>query len=251
MTRIDWDDKPFEVGVDRGVFYPTANPGVAWNGLKSVTEKAPGVESRIRFFDGDQYQNLYLEDSFSATVEAYTYPSEFEEYDGLVDDFIANQRRKSFGLSYRTTVGMDVGYKIHLVYNALASPANRNFSSLNPNTDPADFVWDIATTPINIPGGFPSAHLIIDTTTAYNWTVEALEDLIYGDDTGDPTLPSPADVLEVFESNAILRITDHGDGTWTATGPDAAIQMVSATEFEITWPSAVYLDSETYQISSL
>lgn len=245
MARLNWGvpgEHFYEAGVDQGVLYASGNPGVAWNGLVSVVEE-PFSEPQSGYFDGVKHRNGVDLDSFQGAIKAFTYPDEFSEED-------------PFGLSYRTKILNELGveeHKIHLVYNALVAPSPADYSSVDDSSDIVLFEWAFTTKPLHIPGlGVkPFAHLIIDTTSAYSSTIQELEDVIYGSSTVDASLPAPSVILEIFESNAILRITDNGDGTWTAVGPDSAIQMVTADEFQIIWPSAVYLNSTTYQISSL
>jgi hypothetical protein len=257
MTRLVWgepDKRLHEIGVDRGVFYPLEGMGVPWDGLMAVSEAPSDGDVSTKYFDGSKFQQQRQVESFAATIKALSYPPEFEEYDGSLNN-AQSQNRKTFDFSYRTLVGNALdpisGYKIHLVYNALASPSPRDFSSLGGDTEAITFTWDITTIPEEIPSGGHSAHLIIDPSVAHPWVIEDLENLLYGTNSNDPKMPTMGKVLEMFESGAILRIVDHGDGTWTATGPDEAIKMLSSTMFEITWPSAIYIDTETYKISSL
>jgi hypothetical protein len=254
VARLNWNatgERIYEAGVDRGVFYPAIGPGIAWNGLINVKED-PSVEVRPTFVDGVPYRSQKTITSFAAVLQAYTCPREFEEYDGSN----GQQRRKAFGLSYRTGVGNDISadhsYKIHLVYNALAMPVTVDNSTLNSSRlDATPFSWGISTTPVQIPGAKPAAHLIIDPTIAYPEALAAIEAVLYGSDDGDARLPDIEELLDLFEQHAILTIIDHGDGTWTAIGPDDVIRMTSATSFEISYPTAVYIDEDTYQISSL
>lgn len=258
MTRISWGDSGtrfFEAGVDRGVLYLSDNSGVVWNGLRSVKEAPSGAEISIKYIDGEPYNSGRAQEGFAATIEAYTYPQEFEEYDGL-SDLVTGQVRKAFNFSYRTLVGNDVdgldaGYKIHIVYNALAKPSGAAYATQDDGNEATAFSWDISTTPIRVADGRHSSHVVIDTRVAYPGTIQQLEDVLYGSDGLDSMLPSIDDILAIFENNAILKITDNGDGTWTAEGPDSAISMLDDKTFEITWPSAVYIDTELYQISSL
>lgn len=150
-----------------------------------------------------------------------------------------------FGLSYR--IRTHKGYKIHLVYN-LKIPRGE---ISNNQMEAGSFRWDFTTLPVSVPGARNSAHLVVDTSQAYSWTVDALCDILYGTEAVGASLPSPATVLNLFEENSILQIIDNGDGTWTAIGPDTIIQMLDSTTFQINWPSAVYIDSDTYTIHSL
>jgi hypothetical protein len=258
MAKLSWDangERIYGAGVDRGVFYPSFGPGIAWSGLVAVNEVPSGKGEIVYFIDGEKKRNRITLDSFAATIEAFTYPDEFDEYDGF-DGMWRQQSRKAFNFSYRTLIGdgwegLSRGYNLHLVYNAMATPSARDYETLDENIDPITFGWDISTKAERIPDLAPTAHILVDTTTAHPWTVAALEDILYGTDGSTPRMPSIEEVIEVFESNAILRIIDHGDGTWTATGPDEYIQMIDGITFEITYPTAEYIDEDTYQITSL
>jgi len=234
-----WDARAYEQGLDRGVFYPKDGPGEAWNGLISVQEDSANEEVSSRYIDGVKTHLRRRVADFSGSIEAFTYPN------SLHSDILTQTRRKSFGLSYR--VRYNGGYKIHLIYNV--DFPRGEISRKQSETDP--FIWDFTTKPIVIPEAKLSAHLVIDTTDAYSSTLSDLEDVLYGTPAESARLPTPEEIFNIFEANSILRIIDHGDGTWTAIGPDSAIQMIDATTFQITWPSAVYIDAVSYDISSL
>lgn len=235
MTRLTWDqDRLYEIGLDRGVFYPPVGPGEAWNGLISVKEsEESGISSR--YIDGVKTHQRRNKGYFSGSIQAYTYP------DSFYDHILLQRRSVNFGLSYRTN------NKIHLVYNVLLSPTQQAHTQ----KEPGIFDWDFSTLPISMPDNTRSSHIVIDTNVAYSSTIEDLENLIYGHDAENARLPSPQEVLDVFEDNSILKVTDHGDGTFTVEGPDEAIIMLDSTTFQITWPSAVYIDSTSYTIHSL
>jgi hypothetical protein len=137
--------------------------------------------------------------------------------------------------------------KIHILYNVLLSPAPTAREQNNTEM----FNWPFTTKPIEMSDGLRSAQLVIDRDLAYSSTIEALEEVLYGSEAEAPRLPTPQEVMAIFEENSILQVVDHGDGSFTVTGPDEAIQMLDATSFEITWASAVYVDAETYTIHSL
>lgn len=234
MTRLRWEDRNFEAGVDKGVFYPPDGPGEPWNGLVSVQETSPDWNGKVRYLDGQKTERPGKEE-FAGVIQAYTYPDSFHAI------LLTRRRHRTFGLSYRTKG------KIHLVYNVLITPTNVVY--LQDEGDP--FNWGFTTTPVLVPGTRPSAHIVIDTGRTYAWTLEALEKVLYGSDEGNARLPLPQEVFDIFEQNSILKVTDNGDGTFTVEGPDSAIQMLDATTFQITWPSAIYIDEDTYTISSL
>lgn len=217
MAKITWDDtgkKIYETGVDRGVLYPittgtTYGTGVPWNGLTAVNESPSGAESNPQYADNIKYLDLTSAEEFGFTIEAFTYPVEFEECDGsaqLAEGVtIGQQTRKMFGFSYRSLVGNDTqgtdyGYKIHLVYGCKASPSEKSRSTVNDSPEAITFSWEITTTPVNVNGHKPTSHLVVDTTVAEDTKVTALETKLYGDNSaGTPTLPMPDEVYTMFQ----------------------------------------------------
>lgn len=218
MSKLKWDltgERVFETGLDRGVLFPMGDSGayekgVAWNGLSSVNESPSGGEPNAVWADNMKYLNLMSAEDFGATVEAYTYPPEFEECDGSAEIApgvtIGQQDRKMFGMSYRTLIGNDVvgtklGYKIHLIYGAQASPSEKNRTTVNESPEATAFSWELSTTPVDVPGYKPTAHLVIDSTKTSAEKLAALEKLLYGDDNdGESTLPMPEQVIEMMKA---------------------------------------------------
>lgn len=215
MAKIIWDatgEKIYETGVDHGVLYPVQtgglyNKGVAWNGLITVTESPSGAEANPLYADNIKYLNLISAEEFGATVEAYTYPEEFAECDGsaalAAGVYIGQQSRKTFGLCYRTVVGNDVdnndyGYKLHLIYGALASPSEKSYGTINDSPEAITFSWELTTTPVNVTGYKPTACLTIDSTKVDGTQLAALEAILYGDETEEPRLPLPDEVATLF-----------------------------------------------------
>lgn len=264
MARITWNnagEKFYETGVDRGVLYVDGDevPGVPWNGLVAIRETPSGVTNTPYYIDGVKYLNTSTHEEFEATIEAYSSPVEFDLCDGtshiLNGLYITQQARKAFGMCYRTKVGNDIdgidhAYKIHLVYNALASPTEQNNFTLNDSSDPNIFSWSITTIPTPISGYKPSAHFIIDSTKISAHLLYYFENIIYGSPTTAPRLPTIQEIIALFSDWIDLVITDNGDGTWTAVGDDRIFEFPSATEFAITSPSAKMIDDESYIISS-
>ena len=217
MAKLTWDDtgkKIYETGVDRGVLYPITTgtiygTGISWNGLTAVNESPSGAESNPQYADNIKYLDLTSAEEFGFTIEAFTYPVEFEECDGsaqLAEGVtIGQQTRKMFGFSYRSLVGNDTqgtdyGYKIHLVYGCKASPSEKSRSTVNDSPEAITFSWEITTTPVNVNGHKPTSHLVVDTTVAEGTKVTALETKLYGDDdSGTPTLPMPDEVYTMFQ----------------------------------------------------
>lgn len=225
MPKLKWDQtgqRLYETGVDHGVLYVMGTEGygkgVAWNGLISVSENPTGAESNKQYADNIAYLNLISNEEFGATIEAFTYPPEFEPCDGLAEIskgvYIGQQPRKQFGLAYRTLIGNDVdgqdyGYKIHLVYGALATPSERSYGSVNDSPEAINFSWELSTTPVEVPDHRPTANIVIDSTKVDKDKLKELEDKLFGTDgtgegaTGtDPTLPSPAEVFSLFNDAA-------------------------------------------------
>ena len=220
MSKLVWDktgERLYETGVKKGVLYPMdaqgAYPkGVAWNGLTNVTESPSGSEATALYADDIKYLNLMSNEEFGGTIEAYTYPDEFAECDGSASlatgVYIGQQPRKTFGFSYCTTIGNDVesnahGYKLHLVYGALASPSEKAYATINDSPEAITFSWEFSTTPVNVTGFKPTACLTIDSTKVDAEKLAALEKILYGDDTGEAAtarLPLPDEVAQVLKA---------------------------------------------------
>jgi len=215
MSKIVWDktgEHYYETGTKNGVLYPTKadngyTGGVAWNGLTAVTESPSGAEANPLYADDIKYLNLISAEDYGATIEAYTYPKEFGACDGtaeLADGVtIGQQKRSLFGFCYKTTLGNDVdgndhGYKLHLVYNALAAPSEKAYESINEDPDAITFSWEISTTPVNVAGYKPTAHLEIDSTKADATKLASLEDILYGSETEEARLPLPDEIATIF-----------------------------------------------------
>lgn len=238
--RLTWNGAHIsEQGVDRAVFYPNSGPGVAWNGFAALREAPAESTNRVRYIDGVKTRSSQTPGQFAGTIEAFTYP------DSFYDDVLSQRRPRSFGLSYRTEIGDKK--RIHLVYNVVVSPSENSYQQ----QELSKFSWPFTTTPIAVPFARAAAHLILDSSVAYSSTVDDLETILYGSDAEDPRLPTPQELWDLVEANSILIVVDYGDGTFSITGPDSAITMLSSTTFEVTWPSAVILDPDTYRISSL
>lgn len=215
MTALTWDttgERTYETGVDRGVLYmPDVSgeytSGVAWNGLTTVTESPTGAEANAKYADNIKYLNLISSEQLEATLEAYTYPVEFEEYDGVVVPTpgvtVGQQTRKSFGLSYRTKKGNDVdgedfGYKIHLMYGITAAPSEKAYATVNDSPEAITFSYKLSTVPVNVTGYKPTALIVIDSTQVDAGALADLEAVLYGSVGVDPRLPLPDEVLAFF-----------------------------------------------------
>ena len=213
MAKLVWDktgDRLYETGVKNGVLYiPTAgvySKGVAWNGLTAVTESPSGAEATALYANDTKYLSLMSTEEFGATIEAYTYPDEFAACDGsaeLADGvMIGQQKRSTFGLCYKTTIGNDTegndhGYKLHIIYGAQAAPSEKAYATINDSPEAITFSWEITTTPVNVTGAKPTASLVIDSTKADPSKLAALEDILYGkdgDSATEPRLPLPDEI---------------------------------------------------------
>lgn len=225
MSRLTWDntgERYYETGVKQGVLYPIQSDGkyskgVAWNGLTAVTESPSGAEATALYADDIKYLNLISNEEFGATIEAYTYPDEFAECDGsaaLADGvMLGQQKRKTFGLCYKTTVGNDVdgndyGYKLHLIYGCLAAPSEKAYATINDSPEAITFSWEVSTTPVNVEGFKPTSQITIDSTKipeGKTAKLTELEDILYGKD-GDseegagPRLPLPDEIKTLFSA---------------------------------------------------
>lgn len=220
MAKIVWDqtgEKTYETGVKNGVLYPqgeggTYKKGVAWNGLTAVTESPSGAESNPLYADDIKYLNLISAEEFGATIEAYTYPDEFAECDGSAEIApgvtIGQQARKTFGMSYKTTFGNDVdgnehGYKLHLIYGALASPSEKAYNTINDSPEAITFSWEVTTTPVAVKGLKPTASLTIDSTKVDKTKLAALEAILYGGEAEEARLPLPDEIAELMKASSV------------------------------------------------
>jgi hypothetical protein len=240
MAQLVWDqtgERLYETGIDHGVLYlPNAQGayvnGVAWNGLTSVSEAPSGAESNAQYADNIKYLNLVSAEEFGATLEAFTYPDEFAEFDGLgvpvAGVTIGQQARRPFGLSYRTkvgndTMGEDYGYKIHLIYGASAAPSEKAYNTINDSPEAITFSWTLTTSPVAVGGNFrPTAQLVVDSTKVSPTVLADLEQILYGDSGVDPALPLPGTVISMFEDGVTQvnpTVPSYNSATDTLTIP--------------------------------
>lgn len=227
MSKLVWNDigeRLYETGVRNGVLYPRGvdgdyPTGVVWNGLTAVTESPSGAESTALYADDIKYLNLISAEEFGATIEAFTYPDEFAACDGSLPIakgvYIGQQARKLFGLSYRTVLGNDVegndfGYKLHLIYGAVAAPSEKSYATINDSPEAITFSWEVTTTPTPVEGFKPTASLTINSTKVDPIKLKELETILYGSE-GDPgteaRLPLPDEVMALFGVEPIEQNT--------------------------------------------
>ena len=240
MTRLSWaatGERFYETGVDRGVLYVGLEPGVAWTGLISVSETPTGGEPRPFYQDGIKYLNLAAAEEFAATINAFSAPKEFAPCDGISSVqnglFATQQPRKAFGLSYRTNIGNDVdgqnhGYKIHLVYNALAGPSERTNATMGAEVQPTTLTWQITTLPPSLTGRKPTAHFVIDSRYALPSLLIDVEDILYGNETSEARLPTVSELVDMFAN----PVFDPGAPTETPSytydgGSPSSIQTIT------------------------
>lgn len=217
MSKIIWDktgERLYETGVDHCALFVMNDAGeygagVPWNGITAITNSPSGAEASPIYADNMKYLNLISAEEFGASITAYTYPDEFGECDGSASPVpglkIGQQPRKAFGLAYRTLVGNDVegqehGYKIHLVYNALAAPSERSYATVNDSPEAIELSWEITTTPVEVEGYKPTAHIEIDSTKVSAEKLAALEAMIYGSESEEPSLPTPTEVINMLKA---------------------------------------------------
>jgi hypothetical protein len=245
MSKLKWDqigERLYETGVKKGVLYPQNSEGlyplgVAWNGLTGITESPSGAESNPLYADDIKYLNLVSMEEFGATIEAFTYPKEFEQCDGsasLAAGVSAGQQaRRQFGLAYQTTLGNDVdgidyGYKIHLIYGALATPSEKGYQTINDSPDAIAFSWEVTTTPAEVTGMRPTASIVIDSTKVDPAELAIFEGIIFGTDDTDPRLPSPDEITALFtegepEAITLVSIAPADDATNVAVDANIVI----------------------------
>lgn len=214
MAKLVWDEtgkRLYETGVSQGVLYPqtggTYPNGVAWNGLTAVTESPSGAEATPLYADNIKYLNLFSAEEFGATIEAYTYPDEFMACDGSAQiakgAYVGQQNRKQFGMCYKTLLGNDVdandhGYKLHIIYGAMASPSEKAYATVNDSPEAITFSWEVTTTPVNVTGYEPTASIVIDSTKCNAEKLADLEEILYGSAEEEPRLPLPDEIVTVL-----------------------------------------------------
>ena len=222
MAVLTWDnvgERLFETGVDKGVLYIPTNgiydTGYAWNGLTAVTESPSGAEATAQYADNIKYLNLISAEDFGGTIEAFTYPTAFAQCDGTAYPqtgvSVGQQARKSFGFSYRTRLGNDTngtdnGYKLHLVYGALAAPSEKAYNTINDSPEAMTFSWEFTTTPVPVSGLKPTAIMTIDSTKVSAGALASLENALYGTAGTNARLPLPDEVIALF-AGAITKVT--------------------------------------------
>ena len=222
MAILTWDnvgERLFETGVDRGVLYIPNNgiydTGYAWNGLTAVTESPSGAEATAQYADNIKYLNLVSAEEFGGTIEAFTYPTAFAQCDGTAYPqtgvSVGQQARKSFGFSFRTRLGNDTngtdnGYKLHLVYGALAAPSEKAYNTINDSPEAMTFSWEFTTTPVAVTGLKPTAIMTIDSTEVSGTALTSLENALYGTAGTNARLPLPDEVIAFF-TGALTKVT--------------------------------------------
>ena len=227
MSKLTWDnagERLYETGVKQAALYVQESgvypKGVAWNGITAVTESPSGAEATALYADDTKYLILVSAEEFGATIEADMYPDEFAECDGSASIAtgvtIGQQKRKTFGLAYKTTLGNDVesndyGYKLHLIYGALAAPSEKAYATINDSPEAITFSWEVTTTPVNVTGHKPTALITIDSTKVDKKKLAALEEILYGknptspegQDGVEPRLPLPDEIAELMKTDTV------------------------------------------------
>lgn len=247
MTALKWDEtgkRRYETGVSKGVLYlPTDglySLGVAWNGLVTVTESPSGAEASPQYADNQIYLNLTSAERFGATVEAFTYPDEFEECDGTASLIpgvtVGQQRRKPFGMSYQTLIGDDVlatdlGYKIHFVYGAMAAPTEKARATVNESPEALTMSWELTTTPVPVAGKRPSAHLTVDSTHVAPAKLVDLEAIIYGTAGQAPRMPFPEEIASILD--VALTLVTPTMPTYTLATKTLVIPVITGVIYKI------------------
>lgn len=256
MFSLAWDQtgqRLYETGTDRGVLYPQNSAGqypkgVAWNGLTGVTETPSGADKTDLWADNIKYLSLRAAEDFGATVTCFMYPDEWLECDGSAEPvsgvIIGQQTRKPFGLSFRSIIGNDTesndhGYKIHLIYNATASPSERAYSTVNDSPEAIEFSYELATTPTNITGYKPIASMTIDSTKVAADRLAALEAVLYGNGATDPRLPLPDEVIAILGGTSVPSVTVIPSRNEITVGDEFVLEaQVSPAGETVTWSSS-------------
>lgn len=257
MPELVWDavgERSYENGVDHGVLYVqntngTYQNGVVWNGLTSVSENPEGADANDLWADNIKYGSLRSAETFGATIEAYVYPDEFGICDGSIDIApgvrIGQQKRRAFGFSYRTKIGNDTddeaGYKLHIVYNATASPSSKDFETINDSPDAITFSWEVDTIPVPVPGHKPTSTIEIDSRKTDATKLAALEAILYGSASGAARLPSPSEIMALMSGTAtnyavqnnLINVTSDNTDTVVAASSSYSAHLTAASGHSI------------------
>lgn len=262
MSVLTWDQtgsREFEAGVSEAVLYKPDVPGVPWNGVTSIDEGVRNSSEPV-YFDGTKFNDLITIGDFNGSLKAFTYPDEFLECEGIIEDelgfMVTGQLPQPFGLSYKTKVGNDVNgiedhYKIHLLYNLTAIPQQISHQTLSLSTDPIEFEWALTSIPEYIDYYRPTAHIILDSGNFDEFLLRDIEDMLYGTESTDPHMPSLKYLSNYIKHWGRFVITDYGDGTWSAYTPlEGVITMLDSETFQIDTDTAEFIDADSYTISS-
>lgn len=211
MSKLVWDqtsEKLYETGVEQVALYKQVDgaypAGVAWNGVTALNISPSGAETTPLYANDNKYLNLISNEELGYTIEAYTYPEEWEECDGSAEAtkgvYLGQQPRVKFGLVAKTLIGNDTegtshGYKLHLFYGCLASPAEESHSTVNDSPEAITFSWTVNTEPVSVTGYKPTSYICIDSTKADPAKLTALEATLYGSESEEAKLPLPSDII--------------------------------------------------------
>lgn len=219
MAKLVWDqvgERTYKTGVEQAAIYPMGEGGVygqgeAWNGLTSVTESPSGAEPTALYANDKKYVELMSAEEFGGTIEAYTYPDGFAACNGQAEVVsglkLTQQTRKPFAMVYKTLLGNDTegtkhGYELHVVYNARVKPSETANSTVNDSPEAATMSWEFTTTPVEIEGYDPTAHIVLDSTAIDPEKLKAVEDKLYGTVEAEPTLLMPDALITLVKTGA-------------------------------------------------
>lgn len=259
MSKLIWDqtgERLYETGVKKGVLYPQGDngvypKGVAWNGLTAVTESPSGAEPNPLYADDIKYLNLLSTEEFAATIEAYTYPAEFEACDGSAEIApgvsVGQQKRKAFGLAYQTVLGNDTennsyAYKLHLIYGGLAAPSEKAYATISDSPEAITFSWEVSTTPVSVSGFEPTASITIDSSKVDSAKLALLEAELFGKN-HELTKTQPED----WSTNYKNYFTKSGD-TYTAVSDAQAPEWAANKYYTADKPARLPLPDEVAAI---
>jgi hypothetical protein len=261
MSTLVWhklEESTYEAGVSKGVLYKPNGSGVPWNGLISM-EDGTSTELEPLYFDGVKYDDVITVGDFSGVLRAYTYPDEFLECEGIIEDQtgfqLTAQGPSRFGLSYQTRIGdgisQDAGYKLHVLYNLTAVPAQKTYQTISDSPEAVEFEWQITAIPEEVGYYRPTAHVIFDSRRLDPFLLADVEAVLYGDEEREATLPTLQGLSAFVRKWERFVVVDNGDGTWTAgSGLEGVITMLDADRFQINTDTATYLSSDEYQMES-
>lgn len=234
MARITWGESgssTYSSGLDRGVLFPGDQPPVPWIGLVSVSERYEGSTPEVVYVDGRKVLHTPHTPEFAANLTAYTYPEEFDRYQGydeIFKGFIAGEQPIDdvFHVSYRTMVDGGPQYQLHVLFNLTATADDLERMTHAEEVDPLEFSWDLQSIPQEFGSGLFLSHLMIDSRKVSSSFLDFIEGVLYGSSPEDGGIQKVVDLVSKLidiNNNDDWYLVSQEDGAWSLLGPDNSV----------------------------